>query len=299
MASASRERHFVVSSGPVQLTSILGQLAPGDSDALAQGRVFVDGKRAYPDTNEVTVGSRVTWVAARSVQPPRGDLDFKVLDRRDHLIVVAKPAAWSSEPDRSGNTMSLREQVKNRLKLRDVHIVTRLDCGVSGLVLIAVGEEACRQSTTLQNEGRVTKQYLAIAACPMRGNETWTQSVDGTRSARSECHPLAQSPCVRFSAAFETPASLLRIDAVTGRHHQIRVHAASNGHALLGDRRHGGPSQFVMSDGTVRPLSRPLLHAFRLKIHLPGQTWTTTCDVPADMRRWWGELGGTDCWPTS
>jgi 23S rRNA pseudouridine1911/1915/1917 synthase len=299
MASASRERHFVVSSGPVQLASILGQLAPGDGEALAQGRVFVDGKRADPSTHEVTAGSRVTWVAARLAQSPSGDLDFTVLDRRDRLIVVAKPAAWSSEPDRSGHTMSLREQVKNRLKLRDVHVVTRLDSGVSGLVLIAVGEEACRQSTTLQNAGQITKHYLAIAAGPMSDNETWNQSVDGTRSARSECHPLAQSPCVRFSADFEAPASLLRIDAVTGRHHQIRVHAAINGRALLGDRRYGGPAQFVMSDGSVRPLSRPLLHAWRLEVHLPGQIWTTTCDVPADMRRCWGDLGGTDCWPTS
>jgi len=266
---------------------------------MAQGRVFVDGKRVDTSPRQVGTGSRVTWVASRLTPPQADDLAFEVLDRSGPLVVVTKPAAWSSEPDRSGHATSLREQVKSRLNLRDVHIVTRLDIGVSGLVLVAVGEDACRQSTKMQSDGQLKKHYLAIATGSVTEKQTWSQSVDGTRSAQSECHPLAHSDVVRFSSNLQTPVSCLHIDAITGRHHQIRVHAASNGHPLLGDRRYGGPAQFVTQDGSVRPLSRPMLHAWKLDIVLPDRLWTTTCEVPNDMRQLWAELGGTDCWPKS
>jgi 23S rRNA-/tRNA-specific pseudouridylate synthase len=103
MATASRERHFVVSaSGPVDLDLILAELAPGDSDALSQGRVFVDGKRADASPRNIALGSRVTWVAARSLSLKATDLEFEILDRHEDLLIVSKPSAWSSEPDRAG-----------------------------------------------------------------------------------------------------------------------------------------------------------------------------------------------------
>jgi 23S rRNA pseudouridine1911/1915/1917 synthase len=298
MASTSRERHFVVASGPTDLCAIVELLAPGDTQALEQGRVFVNGKRAEPSLREVATGTRVTWVAARPRLSTDGE-GFKILDHHGSLIVVVKPAAWSSEPDRSGHSMSLREHVADQLNVRDVHIVTRLDLGVSGLALVAVGERACRQSAELQDRGHIEKHYLAIAVGGMDKDVQWSQPVAGAQSALSLCHPLAHSPSVHFSGNLVTEASLLRIDARTGRHHQIRIHAASNGHPLLGDRRYGGPRHFVMRDGTVRPLSRPMLHAFQLNIHLPGLIWTTSCPAPADMHELWGDLGGDDFWPTS
>jgi len=264
---------------------------------VAQGRVFVDGKRVDLSPRQVGTGSRVTWVASRLDPLHDDNLAFEILDRSGALIIVAKPAAWSSEPDRSGHATSLREQVKSQLNLRDVHVVTRLDIGVSGLVLVAVGEDACRQSTKLQTDGQLKKHYLAMATGSVTGDQTWSQSVDGTRSAQSECHPLAHSEVVRFSSNLQTPVSFLHINAITGRHHQIRVHAATNGHPLLGDRRYGGPAQFVTQEGNVRSLPRPMLHAWKLEIVLPDRRWTTTCEVPSDMRQLWAELGGTNCWP--
>ena len=297
MATASRERHFVVSaSGPVDLDLILAMLAPGDGGALSQGRVVVDGKRADSSVSNIALGSRVTWVAPRLLSPAALDLDFELLDRDEDLLVVSKPAAWSSEPDRAGHVSSLRERVAERIGQRSVHIVTRLDAGVSGLVLVAVGETACRLSSKLQHEGKLEKQYLAITTGTIVREEAWNQPIDGTES-HSFCHPLAQCLPVRFSTKLETRASLIRVTAVTGRHHQVRVHAANNGYPLLGDRRYGGPARYVTSDGTVRTLARPMLHAWKLEIHLPGRIWTTVCEAPADMRQLWCDLGGS--WPAA
>ncbi len=296
MATASRERHFVVAaSGPFELTSILDTLAPGDANALREGRVFIDGQRANAGALSVAVGSRVTWVAARTANTT-SDLGFAILDRYEDLLVVEKPAAWISEPDRTGRTTSLRERVAEELGVLRVHIVTRLDAGVSGLVLVAVGNAACQYASKIQQQGQLRKHYLALAVGEVDEDAEWNQPVDGTKAC-SLCHPLGVSNLVRFSTQLQCPVSLLRVSAITGRHHQIRVHSAKNNHPLLGDRRYGGPSRFTMLNGTVRTLARPLLHAWKLEVHLPGRIWTTFCNAPADMRTLWADLGGPECWP--
>lgn len=297
MATASRERHFVVSaSGPFDLVSILAKLAPGDTEALNQGRIFVDGKRAEPSVRRVAAGARVTWVSARSNS--RSDLDFEILAREEELLVVSKPAGWSSEPDRTGNLTSLRERISEKLGVRSVHVATRLDAGVSGLVLVALSDAACRLSSRLQSAGQLQKTYLALAIGRIDTDVEWNQPIGGSE-ARSSCHPLAHSGLVRFSTKVVSCASLLRVAAVTGRHHQIRVHAASNGTPLLGDRRYGGPTRYVASNGAVHALSRPMLHAWKLEIRLPSRIWTTFSDTPTDMRELWRDVGGADVWPAA
>src|ERR1700690_612627 len=135
MVDHARERCFVVSGGSVELTSIIDTLAPGDIHALNEGRVFVDGQRVERVEIQVHSGSLVTWYATRLSPSEADDLVFRVLDRRDDFVIIAKPAYWLSEPDRSGHRVSIREHAANHLRERHLHIATRLDFGVGGLVL--------------------------------------------------------------------------------------------------------------------------------------------------------------------
>jgi 23S rRNA-/tRNA-specific pseudouridylate synthase len=57
------------------------------------------------------------------------------------------------------------------------------------------------------------------------------------------------------------PTSLLALSPITGRTHQLRVHAAAHAVPLLGDRRYSGPVRMTVSDGSVRAFSQVLLHA--------------------------------------
>jgi len=299
MRDVSRDRYFIVSGQSVRLSTVVHTLAPGDSNALRDGRVFIDGQRADESVRDVRPGSQVTWYAARPVTSAIGDLEFRILDRRNNLVIVAKPAHWSSEPDRSGRQMSLQEQVSRRLNLRNLHVATRLDAGVSGLVIIAIGEAACQFCSNLQSRRMINKDYLAIALGDVTENVRWDTPVDGKKIALTVCHRLAISGPVRFSRDDVTAASLLRLEASTGRHHQIRIHTSTNGNPLLGDRRYGGPMQYVRSDGTVRTIVRPMLHAWRLSIPWEDGDWTTVCPLPDDMRNLWADLGGRDLWPES
>ncbi len=297
MGGQSRERRFVVSGHPTSLPAIVEKLAPGDANALREGRVFVDGKRVDQRADRVNPGSRVTWYAPRLCVAQACDVEFSILDRRDDFLVAAKPALWSSEPDRTGRTTSLREQAARLLGVRELHVATRLDAGVSGLVLLALSKSACRHAVKLLTLRQMKKEYLAVVIGKVEKDERWDSPVDGSRSALTLIHPLAESGLAQFASHVQAPASLLRITPITGRRHQIRIHAAGCGRPLLGDRRYGGAMHFVRSDGTVQPLPRLMLHAWRLNIPWEGQYWTTVCPVPSDMREMWAVLGGRNCWP--
>lgn len=212
----SRERHYVVSDQPGRLPLIIEALAPDDVNALSDGRVFVDGRRVDTSIQIVQPGSRVTWYAPRTVKSVADDIEFRTLDRRDNIVIVAKPAYWSSEPDRSGHRESLRERASRLFKVRNLHIATRLDAGVSGLVLIAIGETARRDCSRLQQTRQIKKEYLAIASGSVAEHACWDTPLDGERSARTASHRLAQSSPLRFTRERVAPASLLHIDAVTG-----------------------------------------------------------------------------------
>ena len=290
-AVGSRERSFVVTTRATSLPTVVELLAPGDVFALQEGRVFVDGRRVDVSAPLLEPGSRVTWYTARSVRRGQDEPKFRVLDRRDDILIVAKPADWSSEPERSGHRLSLREHLSECLATPNVHIATRLDAGVGGLVMVAIGRDACRYCSELQGMGQVEKSYFAIALGAVAQHSHYATPISRNQRSLTIAHRLAESNAIRFSGALSAPVSLLRVDAVTGRRHQIRLHTSGAGHPLLGDRRYQGPSQWVRSDGTVQAIVRPMLHAWRLRIPWKGEAWTTVCPAPSDMRHLWADFG--------
>jgi 23S rRNA pseudouridine1911/1915/1917 synthase len=297
MVDQVRERCFVVSGDSVVLANVVEQLAPGDTFALQEGRIFVDGKRVERHETQVHSGSLVTWYAPRSNRPEADDVEFCILDRRDDFVIVAKPADWLSEPDRTGHRVSVRERVASYLHERNLHVATRLDFGVSGLILAVVGSAAHKEATRLQDLRQLKKDYLALVLGTVSQEAQWDRSVGNNIDALTTSYRLGTSEPTRFSAPEQSTASQLLINPVTGRYHQIRIHASAYGHPILGDRRYGGPIRYVKAGGVVCNVQRPMLHAWRLTIPWHGQPWTTICPVPNDMRRLWADLGGSETWP--
>ena len=88
--------------------------------------------------------------------------------------------------------------------------------------------------------------------------------------------------------ALAPPYALLALSPVTGRTHQIRVHASHAGAPLLGDRAYGGPARATLPSGRVLAFDRIALHAAR--VTLDGTVIESP--VPEKLRALWLALGG-------
>ena len=140
-----------------------------------------------------------------------------------------------TQPTRDRATRSAEELL--RAKYREIYLVHRIDTPTSGVVLFARTRKAAAELSELFATGAMKKTYLAIVAgivTPM----TIDSPIEGK----------AAVTIVRPRGGF------VECEIKTGRTHQIRIHLASAGHPIAGDRRYGGP-----------PAPRLMLHAWKLE----------------------------------
>ncbi|MBV8036708.1 pseudouridine synthase [Roseateles sp.] len=185
---------------------------------------------------------------------------MRVLHADDRLVVIDKPAGLLSVPGRTEpDCASARVQAL----FADALIVHRLDQATSGLLLFARGVEAQRELSADFAERRVGKVYIAVVAGHLEGEghidlplaADWPnrprQQVDHTRGKPSQ---------TRWRAlAHEGGHTRVALEPLTGRSHQLRVHMAALGHAILGDTLYAPPAIAAASP-------RLLLHASELRV---------------------------------
>jgi 23S rRNA-/tRNA-specific pseudouridylate synthase len=275
-------RWVVNDDDPTTLQALLVRLGPDASGALEQGRVFVDGRRTTDPRLRLRTGQVVSLAAPR--RAPELE-QVKILDERGGLLAAAKPAAISTEPDRRGtDSLCSRVAALRGLALSDVHALSRLDLGVSGVVLLAIDAAARRHALREREQGRIVRRYVAIAAAaPAEVRGEWQTPVDD-RPASTRYACVATAP----------GGALLAFQPETGRMHQLRVHASRAGAPLLGDHAYGGPRRSVLADGAVIELGRIALHAAAVSLPDPaGDVWRVSAPVPDDLLALWQRLGGS------
>src|SRR5438477_4814919 len=239
--------------------------------------------------------------------------DFKIINESDDYIVVDKPPLLLIHPAKPNGATTLWAELHQLLAFEiasggQVSIVNRLDRETSGIVLVAKTTVAAREFGLRMQSRRVTKEYHAI----VWGWPEWeTKTVDAPIIRQGEIAMskiyLKQTidPCgaeavtdFRVAKRFQklTPSgklfSLVKARPLTGRTHQIRVHLASLGHPIVGDKIYG-PDQnlylrFIETGWTDELphkllLERHALHASRLRID-KRRDWSSP--LPKDLRDW-------------
>jgi tRNA pseudouridine32 synthase/23S rRNA pseudouridine746 synthase len=168
-----------------------------------------------------------------ALTPPMPSL---VADER-HYSIWIKPPGLLAQGTREGDHCSLLRQVELLMK-REVYLVHRLDREASGLMLIAHnGKAAAALSAIFSREtgkGKATPEL----------RKTYLAEVTGFPPSQGElAGPVEGKPALtrfrRLDHTTETDRSLLEVDLVTGRKHQIRQHLAAAGWPILGDRKYG------------------------------------------------------------
>ncbi|MCK6536012.1 MAG: pseudouridine synthase [Polyangiaceae bacterium] len=270
----------VSADGQRSVAAMVDQL--GDPTAVIEGRVWVERQRVTDPQQVLAPGVAIEVHAARP-----GTEHARVVAEQGGLVVAYKPAALPSEPDRSGHA-SLVGEIAQILGVAQVHAVSRLDVGVSGLVLLSVGHVAHQHATALGDRGGIARRYVAIAErAPAAA--ALVAPVDG-RPAQTRAAVVATAPAHHLPRGGSVSPVLLRLDPVTGRKHQLRVHAGP----LLGDRAHGGVRRLTRADGAVIEVPRVMLHAARVEIADPGaEPWIVTEPVAEDLVQVWCAVGGS------
>lgn len=178
-------------------------------------------------------------------------------------------------------------------------IVHRLDRLTSGVLVVAKTAAAQRALGTQFQERKVGKRYLAlvhgrvagargrvdspIERDRLRRTRMTTRRRSG-RAAHTEYEVLEHLPAVarRGAASY----SYLGVAILTGRTHQIRVHMASLGHPVVGDRLYGAPARLA-GPGTLTGFEMPrlFLHSHELRIQQPrtGEPLVFTAPLPEDL----------------
>jgi 23S rRNA pseudouridine1911/1915/1917 synthase len=237
--------------------------------------------------------------------------EFSIVAEREDFIVVEKPPFLLVHPSKPTGARTLWGELKHLLAFEianggQVSIVNRLDRETSGLVLVAKNSGAARRFGLMMQEQRIAKEYLAI----VRGWPEWdSKSVEAPLARqgahessliwlKQAIHPAGAPAHTDFQverrithATAGDRFCLIRAAPRTGRTHQIRVHLASLGHPIVGDKIYGPDEklylQFIETGWTPELarrllLPRHALHSATLKME-GGERWTSP--LPDDLAR--------------
>jgi 23S rRNA pseudouridine1911/1915/1917 synthase len=267
---------------------------------IDSGAVQVDG-RPLRGKDRVLGGEQVRiqaqLPAQGGVQPE--PMPLAVVFKDGSLLVIDKPAGLVVHPG-AGNA---RHTLQNALLALDPRLslvpraglVHRLDKDTSGLLLVARTLEAHTALTAAMAARQITREYLAVCTGVMTAGGTIEEPIGRHRTLRTRMAVRGDGrPAVthyRIERRFRAH-TLVRVTLETGRTHQIRVHLAHIGFAVVGDPVYGGRRRLPKGCSPVlaaelQSFRRQALHAALLRLTHPvthrEREWHSP--LPADMER--------------
>jgi 23S rRNA pseudouridine955/2504/2580 synthase len=263
---------------------------------IRRGEVRVNGRRAGPETR-LQPHDKVRIPPVRMLPPgapvrPRADLMDRIrraiVHEDERLLVLDKPAGIAVHGG-SGVSSGVIETLRALRPQESLELVHRLDRDTSGCLLIARHAATLRGLHQLLREGGVEKRYLAL----VRGGwELGAKRIDiplrtharvgGERTVRAD--PAGKPAASRFRPVqfFGRTATLLEVTLITGRTHQIRVHAAHAGHPVAGDEKYGDPD--FNRELRALGLERMFLHAASVGFTWPqGGEFSVNTPLPPEL----------------
>ena len=269
---------------------------------LRRGEVRVNKGRVKAEYR-LCVGDMVrippVRVADEGVTPTVSDalsdrLAAAILFEDEGLIVIDKPSGLAVHGG-SGVSLGLIEALRvMRPQAKFLELVHRLDRDTSGCIMVAKKRSALLTlHEALRGDG-VDKRYLALAAgkwprhrdsveAPLKKNTLSS----GERVVRVSTE--GKSAQTRFAVLESFPiATLIEASPITGRTHQIRVHAQYAGHPLAGDDKYG--ENATNAHFRELGLRRLFLHAHTLTFEWQGRRLQLRAELPAELQSFLGVL---------
>lgn len=286
-----------------RLDQILVRLLPDHSRSRLQewvrtGRVTVDGAQTAPSVR-LRGGEQVAVTPAEVPAeggPVAEAIAIDIVHEDADLLVVNKPAGLVVHPGAGNPAGTLMNALLHHdpalAQVPRAGIVHRLDKDTTGLLLVARTLPAHKQLVDQLAERAIHREYLALVQGPLIAGGTVDEPIGRHRSDRTRMAVTAGGrealTHYRIAQRFRRH-TLLSVLLETGRTHQIRVHLASIGHAVVGDLTYGRlrlpPGASPQLAGALSAFRRQALHAGRLELSHPrdGRKLELEAPLPADF----------------
>lgn len=277
---------------------------------IEKGMLTVNGKPSKANYKALLDDTVLVSVAQESEELLAEDLHLDVLYCDDFLVVVNKPAGMVVYPAAGHSSGTLMNAVAFHVKkLASIGgplrpgVVHRLDKDTSGVMVIALQDKAYYALVEQFRERSMSRRYKALIFGNLRENS----GEISLRIGRSESDRKKMSTHARRSKEAVTTwkalehyssATLIEAKLGTGRTHQIRVHFASTGHPVLGDRTYGSRTSIDIRRKRIT-FPRQMLHAEFLGFTHPvtRERLEFRTPVPEDMEEKIRELREAVCSP--
>jgi 23S rRNA pseudouridine1911/1915/1917 synthase len=254
---------------------------------IRSGAILVNDRRAEPD-DILCIGQNLTYD-----RPPWQEsdvpLNFQILHEDGDILVVAKPSGLPVLAGGGFLENTLLYQVQKYYPEATPYPIHRLGRGTSGIVLLARSRSARAELTRQMRERKIRKIYRVLV-----GKGEIEDSFRVEMAIGQIPHPFlgyvyganpdglpARSDCRVIKRSAET--TLLEVEILTGRPHQIRIHLAFAGFPLQGDPLYkiGG----IPRNEAVPGDCGYFLHAYKISFQHPttGEAIEFTCPPPLEL----------------
>ena len=268
---------------------------------IRSGEVRVNKGRASADTR-VNAGDlvrvppvRMSEKAAQKLEHPAPGREFPLLMEDEALLAIDKPAGVAVHGG-SGVSFGVIEQLRQaRPGAKLLELVHRLDRETSGILLVAKKRSALKHLQDQFRERETGKTYLALVVGEWPASKKVIDAPlhkyllpDGERRVKvvGKDDPDGMKSVTLVKVGQRLAGfTLLEVTIKTGRTHQIRVHLASQGHAIAGDDKYG---DFELNKSLQKQgLKRMFLHAWKLQFNHPvsGERIALQADLPPDLEK--------------
>ena len=220
----------------------------------------------------------------------------RILYEDPMILVVDKPAGFAVHGG-SGISLGIIEALRqSRSDSRSLELVHRLDKETSGCLVVAKRRSTLTALHAAFREGQVDKRYLAVVRGRWDRRERVSASLvkNRLRSGERLVRPAPHGSSARtefIPIRIGTAATFVEARPLTGRTHQIRVHASTRNHPIAGDSKYGDHA-FNRSFRELG-LKRMFLHAGKLSFVHPGTGVTVAIEspLPADLAQFLHRCG--------
>ena len=259
---------------------------------IRKGEVRVNKKRCKPDY-KVKMGDIVRVPPVRMDQTHDAqnyiapalieNIEKTILFENKHLVIINKPSGLAVHSG-SGINFGVIDIMRRLRPDTEIELAHRLDRDTSGCLLLAKHRQSLLAMQRCFLDNSLNKTYLAVAkGCWPQNKKEVTASLKKVTLANGErrvlVDPAGQSALTKIiDCQQKEQYSVLTIQLMTGRTHQIRVHCQSQGHELIGDTKYGD----VDFNKTMKKkgFKRLMLHASRLE--LPRTEFSEEIVINAD-----------------